>query len=176
MATVTPQMVKELRESTGAGMTDCKKALDEAAGDMDAALKVLRERGLAAAAKKSSRAASEGVVASVITNDLGKGYLVEVNCETDFVTRNEEFQAFVVNLQSIILKNNPTTVEALTAASYTAGGTVAEATLSSYTHKMSAMHGNAPSLLHSKDNPALRIKELVSPAVVQEVEEAEVVL
>ncbi len=128
MATVTPQMVKELRESTGAGMTDCKKALDEAAGDMDAALKVLRERGLAAAAKKSSRAASEGVVASVITNDLGKGYLVEVNCETDFVTRNEEFQAFVVNLQSIILKNNPTTVETLTAASYTAGGTVAEAT------------------------------------------------
>jgi elongation factor Ts len=109
-------------------MTDCKKALDEAAGDMEAALKVLRERGLAAAAKKSSRAASEGVVAAVITNDLGKGYLVEVNCETDFVTRNEEFQAFVANLQNIIVKNNPTTLEALTAAGYTTGGTVAEAT------------------------------------------------
>lgn len=128
MAAVTAQMVKELREATGAGMTDCKKALDEAQGDMDAALKVLRERGLAAAAKKSSRAASEGVVASVIANDLGKGYLVEVNCETDFVTRNEEFQAFVANLQNIILSNGPTSLEALTGAGYTTGGSVAEAT------------------------------------------------
>jgi elongation factor Ts len=128
MAAVTAQMVKELREATGAGMTDCKKALDEAQGDMDAALKVLRERGLAAAAKKSSRAASEGVVSAVITNDLGKGYLVEVNCETDFVTRNEEFQAFVANLQTIILSNNPSSLEALTAAGYVTGGSVAEAT------------------------------------------------
>jgi elongation factor Ts len=128
MAAVTAQMVKELREATGAGMTDCKKALDEASGDMDAALKVLRERGLAAAAKKSSRAASEGVVSAVIANDLGKGYLVEVNCETDFVTRNEEFQAFVANLQNIILKNAPTTLESLTSTGYTTGGTVAEAT------------------------------------------------
>ncbi|MEY3901599.1 MAG: hypothetical protein RL189_905, partial [Pseudomonadota bacterium] len=82
----------------------------------------------AAAAKKSSRAASEGVVASVIANDLGKGYLVEVNCETDFVTRNEEFQAFVANLQKIILSNSPTSLEALTGSGYTTGGTVAEAT------------------------------------------------
>ncbi|NBX16597.1 MAG: elongation factor Ts [Proteobacteria bacterium] len=128
MAAVTAQMVKELREATGAGMTDCKKALDEAQGDMDAALKVLRERGLAAAAKKSSRAASEGVVASVISNDLGKGYLVEVNCETDFVTRNEEFQAFVSTLQNIIQSKSPATLEALIATGYTTGGTVAEAT------------------------------------------------
>ncbi len=128
MAAVTAQMVKELREATGAGMTDCKKALDEAQGDMDAALKVLRERGLAAAAKKSSRAASEGVVAAVISNDLGKGYLVEVNCETDFVTRNEEFQAFVSTLQNIILSKSPATLEALIATGYTTGGTVGEAT------------------------------------------------
>jgi elongation factor Ts len=128
MAVVTAQMVKELREATGAGMTDCKKALDEAQGDIEAALKVLRERGLAAAAKKSSRAASEGVVASVISNDLGRGYLVEVNCETDFVTRNEEFQAFVTNLQQIILNQSPSTLEALTATAYTTGGTIAEAT------------------------------------------------
>jgi len=128
MAAVTAQMVKELREATGAGMTDCKKALDEAAGDVEAALKVLRERGLAAAAKKSARAASEGVVAAVIADDLGKGFLVEVNCETDFVTRNEEFQGFVTNLQAIILKSRPSSLEALAAAAYTTGGTVAEAT------------------------------------------------
>ncbi len=112
---VTPQMVKELRESTGAGMSDCKKALDQAAGDMDKAVVFLRERGLAAAAKKASRAASEGVVSAVVKADNSKGFLVEINCETDFVTRNEGFQAFVVNVQKTIETNAPASLDALLA-------------------------------------------------------------
>ena len=112
---VTPQMVKELRESTGAGMSDCKKALDQAAGDMDKAVVFLRERGLAAAAKKASRAASEGVVSAVVKADNSKGFLVEINCETDFVTRNEGFQAFVVSVQKTIETNAPASLDALLA-------------------------------------------------------------
>lgn len=96
---ITSQMVKELRTSTGAGMMDCKKALDETSGDMDAAVDWLRKKGLAAAAKKASRVASEGLVA--VKTDGNVGAVIEVNSETDFVSRNDEFQGFVRTLAGI---------------------------------------------------------------------------
>lgn len=126
MATVTAQMVKELREMTLAGMSDCKKALDAAEGDMDKAIVVLREKGLASAAKKASRAASEGVVSTVVDNNQ-LGFVFEVNCETDFVTKNDGFQAFVSNLHNIINAAKPTNLDALLAAKYDAAGNVKEA-------------------------------------------------
>ena len=98
MAEVSASVVKELREKTGAGMMDCKKALTEAGGDFAKAEEVLRKKGLAAAAKKSSRAATEGAVASYIHMGGKIGVLVEVNCETDFVARTDGFQALVKDL------------------------------------------------------------------------------
>ena len=92
---VTASMVKELREKTGAGMMDCKRALSETDGDIDKAIELLREKGLAAAAKKAGRIAAEGLVSTYISEDMKVGSLVEVNCETDFVARNEKFQEFV---------------------------------------------------------------------------------
>lgn len=102
---VSAQMVKELRERTGAGMMECKKALTETNGDLDKAIEILRERGLAAAAKKSSRIAAEGLVATYISEDKKIGAIVEVNCETDFVAANEEF----VSLSNNIAKQASTT-------------------------------------------------------------------
>ena len=98
MATITADAVKELRERTGAGMMDCKNALVEANGDVEAAVVLLRERGLAAAAKKAGRDAREGTVASYIHTGGRVGVLIEVNCETDFVARTEEFQKLVRDL------------------------------------------------------------------------------
>ena len=98
MADVNANQVKELREKTGAGMMDCKKALAEAGGDFAKAEEVLRKKGLAAAAKKSSRAATEGAVASYIHMGGKIGVLVEVNCETDFVARTEGFQSLVKDI------------------------------------------------------------------------------
>ncbi len=98
MAEVNATQVKELREKTGAGMMDCKKALSEAGGDLAKAEEVLRKKGLSAAAKKSSRAATEGAVASYIHMGGKIGVLVEVNCETDFVARTEGFQALVKDI------------------------------------------------------------------------------
>lgn len=121
MATVTPQLVKQLRDQTGAGMSDCKKALDEAGADFDRAVTLLREKGLAAAAKKSGRAASEGVVAAVLTPDRNYGFLVEVNCETDFVTRNESFQGFVAEVVNSIEKGRPKSLEDVLALKNAAG-------------------------------------------------------
>ena len=95
MAAITAKMVNELRSKTGAGMMECKKALVEADGDIEAAVKILREKGLATAAKKSGRIASEGIVKAYLTDDKKIGVLVEVNSETDFVAKNDEFQAFV---------------------------------------------------------------------------------
>lgn len=95
MAQVTAQMVKELREKTGAGMLDCKKALEQTDGNVEKAIDWLREKGLAAAAKKAGRAATEGLVHAYIHGAGRVGVLLEVNCETDFVAKNEEFQAFV---------------------------------------------------------------------------------
>ena len=98
MATITAEMVRDLRERTGAGMMDCKRALEETSGDMDKAVTMLRERGLAAAAKKAGREAREGLISSYIHTGGRVGVLIEVNCETDFVARTEQFQQLVRNL------------------------------------------------------------------------------
>ncbi|WP_294273177.1 translation elongation factor Ts [uncultured Sphingomonas sp.] len=123
MADITAAMVKDLREKSGAGMMDCKKALNEAAGDMDAALDWLRTKGLAAAQKKSSRTAAEGLV-GVATNGT-VGAAVEVNSETDFVAKNDQFQAFVKDVTEIALKTGDD-IEALKNEAMPQGGTVAE--------------------------------------------------
>ena len=98
MADISAAKVKELRERTGAGFMDCKRALEETGGDLDAATAILRERGLAAAAKKSGREAREGLIDSYIHTGGRVGVLIEVNCETDFVARTEQFQQLVHNL------------------------------------------------------------------------------
>ncbi len=98
MAEITAELVKELRERTGAGFMDCKKALTEADGDLEQAIALLRERGLAAAAKKAGRDAREGLVSSYIHTGGRVGVLIEVNCETDFVARTDEFQKLVRDL------------------------------------------------------------------------------
>ncbi|MGE5329276.1 MAG: translation elongation factor Ts [Deltaproteobacteria bacterium] len=104
---VTAEMVKQLRERTGAGMMDCKKVLAEANGDMEKAVELLREKGLAAAAKKATRIAAEGVVESYIHGGGRIGVLVEVNCETDFVAQNEEFKALVKDICMQIAASKP---------------------------------------------------------------------
>ena len=113
MAAVTAAMVKELRERTNAGMMDCKKALKETNGDMDKAIDFLREKGLAAAAKKASRVAAEGVVAQYVTPCGCTGVIVEVNCETDFVAKTDNFAAFANNVAKHIAKANPADVDEL---------------------------------------------------------------
>ena len=107
---IDPKKVKELREKTGAGMMDCKQALAEAKGDAAAAEVILRKKGIAVAGKKSSRAANEGCIASYIHHGSKLGVLVEVNCETDFVARNEGFREFVKDIAQQIAAANPTYV------------------------------------------------------------------
>ncbi|MBP5633237.1 MAG: translation elongation factor Ts [Clostridia bacterium] len=104
---VTLQMIKELRERTSAGINDCKKALVDAEGDMEKAAVLLREKGLAAAAKRAGRVASEGIVDSYIHGGGRIGVLVEVNCETDFVAKNEKFRAFVKDVAMQIAASSP---------------------------------------------------------------------
>lgn len=110
---VTATLVKELREKTGAGMMDCKKVLTETDGDLEKAAELLRERGIAKAAKKSGRVAAEGIVEAYISEDGKIGAIVEVNSETDFVAKNEEFKSFVKDVAKQVVINNPETVEAL---------------------------------------------------------------
>ena len=106
-AAIDPQIVKQLREKTNAGMMDCKRALEEAGGDLDKAETILRTKGIASASKKASRATKEGIVASY-THLQGKvGVLVEVNCETDFVARNENFREFVKDITLHIAAAHP---------------------------------------------------------------------
>jgi len=107
MSEVTATMIKDLRERTGAGMSDCKKALTEVSGDMEKAIDYLRAKGLAKAAKKAGREATEGAVVSYIHGGGRIGVLVEVNCETDFVARNEDFQAFTREVALQIAAMNP---------------------------------------------------------------------
>jgi elongation factor Ts len=104
---ITPEQVKELRGKTGAGIMDCKKALIETNGDMEKAIIALREKGLAKAAKKQSRSASEGIIESYIHGNGRIGVLVEVNCETDFVARNEEFRSFAKDIAMQVAASNP---------------------------------------------------------------------
>jgi len=96
---ITTSMIKELRDATSMGINDCKKALEETGGDFDAAIKILREKGAAIATKRASKEANEGMIVSNVSSDAQQGALIEVNCETDFVTRNEAFQAFVEELR-----------------------------------------------------------------------------
>ena len=112
--TITAQMVKELREKTGAGILDAKKALVENDGDMEKAMEFLRQKGIASADKKMGRIAAEGVVCTIVEDN--QGAIVEVNCETDFVAKNEEFKEFVNCLAKTILKTQPADVETLLAS------------------------------------------------------------
>ncbi|HIZ77888.1 MAG TPA: translation elongation factor Ts [Firmicutes bacterium] len=109
---VTAQMVKELRERTGAGMMDCKKALTETEGDMEKAIDFLREKGLAKATKKSGRIAAEGIIESYVTEDQKAGVLVEINCETDFVAKNEDFRSFASDVAKQALNSNAADIDA----------------------------------------------------------------
>ncbi len=111
MAAVTAAMVKELREMTGAGMMDCKKALAATDGDMDKAVEFLREKGLAGAAKKANRSAAEGIVDTAISADSKKAVVVEVNAETDFVAKNEKFQSYVADVAAQALTTTATDME-----------------------------------------------------------------
>ena len=124
MAEITAASVKELRERSGAGMMDCKKALTESNGEMEAAVDWLRAKGLAAAAKKAGRTAAEGLVGVAVAGT--RGVVVEVNSETDFVAKNEQFQGFVREVAKLALATGGD-VEALGNAAYPGGGTVAEA-------------------------------------------------
>ncbi|MCB2072965.1 MAG: elongation factor Ts [Novosphingobium sp.] len=117
--------VKNLRERTGAGMMDCKKALDESGGDLEAAVDALRAKGLAAAAKKSSRTAAEGLVGVAVSGT--RGVAVEVNSETDFVAKNEQFQDFVRKTTEVALSASSDDIDALKDAAFPEGGTVGEA-------------------------------------------------
>jgi elongation factor Ts len=123
MAEITAATVKELRERTGAGMMDCKKALGETQGEMEAAIDWLRAKGLAAAAKKAGRTAAEGLVGVAVEGN--RGAVVEVNSETDFVSKNEQFQDFVRTVTSLALQGSGN-VEGLLAAQWPEGGTVEE--------------------------------------------------
>ena len=112
---VTASQVKDLREKTGAGMMDCKKVLTETDGDMEKAIELLRERGIAKAAKKSGRVAAEGLVEAYISEDGKVGAIVEVNAETDFVAKNEEFKAFVASVAKQVVEKDPKDLEDLLA-------------------------------------------------------------
>ena len=112
---VTASQVKDLREKTGAGMMDCKKVLTETDGDMEKAIELLRERGIAKAAKKSGRVAAEGLVEAYISEDGKVGAIVEVNAETDFVAKNDEFKSFVASVAKQVVEKDPKDLEDLLA-------------------------------------------------------------
>jgi len=123
---VTAETVRQLRERTGAGMMECKKALVETGGDLDAAAELMRKQGLAKADKKASRVAAEGVIASAVSADGKSAVLVEVNSETDFVARGDDFTAFAKDVAAVALATKPASVDALLAANLPSGETVDE--------------------------------------------------
>ena len=123
MATITSALVKELRERTGAGMMDCKKALMSCDGDMDKAIDFLREKGLAAAAKKAGRIAAEGLVHCYVCPECGVGVIIEVNCETDFVANTDNFKALCVDYAKHVAAKNPASVEEMLAQPFYADET-----------------------------------------------------
>ena len=123
---ITAEAVKQLRERTGAGMMECKKALVETQGDLDAAAELMRKQGLAKADKKASRVAAEGVIALEKSADGKSAAMVEVNCETDFVAREADFQGFCADVGKVTLTGNPASLEALNALALPSGETVDE--------------------------------------------------
>ncbi|HRH22136.1 MAG TPA: translation elongation factor Ts [bacterium] len=116
--------IKLLREKTGAGMMECKKALDEASGDIEKAVEILRKKGIAKAAKRSENETSEGVIKLAVSADAKTGYMLQVNCETDFVARNEQFQKFVDEILALITASEPADLDALHALPMASGDTV----------------------------------------------------
>ncbi len=134
MAAITAALVKELREMTGAGMMECKKALTEVDGDLEKAVDVLRTRGLAAVAKKAGRATNEGTIVAIVSEDCKTGVVVEINCETDSVAINEKFQAYAERIARAALAAKPADVEALKAAEI--DGETVEAILTDAIHVM----------------------------------------
>ena len=112
---ITAALVKELRERTGSGMMECKKALVDADGDMDTAIEALRKTGLAKADKKASRIAAEGLIVIELSDDSKNAAVVEVNCETDFVAKKEDFQEFAAAIAKRVLTDNPADLDALMA-------------------------------------------------------------
>ena len=123
---ITAAMVKELRQITSAGMMDCKKALNETDGDMDAAIEFLRKKGMAGADKKAGRIAAEGRIAIAIADDKKTAAIAEVNCETDFVAKGDEFKSFADEIAAIALANNSTDIEAVMGMAMADGKTVDE--------------------------------------------------
>lgn len=156
--TFTAQDVKTLREKTGVGMMECKKALTEANGDMDKAIDYLRERGLAAAQKKATRIAAEGVVLSYADDAAKKGVVIEVNSETDFVAKNEKFVNFVTDCAKTIIETGASTVEELNAAEYMGTGRTVTETLNDLIlaigenmkiRRFEVMEGNLATYVHA---------------------------
>ena len=156
--TFTAQDDKALREKTGVGMMECKKALTEANGDMDKAVDYLRERGLAAAQKKATRIAAEGVVLSYADDAAKKGVVIEVNSETDFVAKNEKFVNFVTDCAKTIIKTGVSTVEELNAAEYMGTGRTVTETLNDLIlaigenmkiRRFEVMEGNLATYVHA---------------------------
>jgi elongation factor Ts len=126
MAEITASLVKELRDRTQLGMADCKKALVEAEGDMDAAVRILRERGAIKAAKRADRNATEGLVSTAISADHKSAAMAQLNCETDFVSRNDDFQLLVKQIAEAGLKSKSESMDAILAAALPSGKTVKE--------------------------------------------------
>jgi len=121
---ISAKEVKQLRDATGVGMMDCKKALQEADGDFDAAVDILRKKGQKVAAKRANREAEEGLVVTAISDDGSAGAIAEVNCETDFVARNDDFSDFASRIAQLVLAERPDDLEALHALPYNDGKTV----------------------------------------------------
>ena len=168
----TAKDVAALRERTGVGMRDCKKALTEANGDVEKAIEVLREKGLAAAAKKAGRIAAEGMAYSTVCKDCGKGVIVEVNCETDFAAKSEPFQELVKKIATTVLKKAPASVEALLALEE--DGTTVEAYLKEkiYTigenisvRRFDTMDGYLMSYVHGGGKIAVLVKFETTPEI-----------
>ena len=143
MAEITASMVKELRECTGAGMMECKKALSEAEGNLDSAVDILRTRGLAALAKKAGRATNEGTIAAFVSADSKVGVLVEVNSETDFVGRNDEFTSFAAEVAEHIAASAPDNVEHLMTQELSGRGITVEGLLGEKVTKLGENMGVA---------------------------------
>ena len=127
MAAISAKDVKKLREMTGVGMMDCKKALVEADGDFDTAVEILRKKGQKVAAKRADRDATEGVIATAASDDGATAVIVEVNSETDFVARNDDFTGFADKIAQLILKEQPADLDALNALAFEGGRTVGDA-------------------------------------------------
>ena len=167
MAEISAKVVMDLRGRTGCGMMDCKKALVETDGDFDGAVKVLRERGLAVAAKKADRIAAEGLVAIKFNDAHDKAAMIEVNSETDFVAKNADFQAFVDGLLDTVLACDPADNDALMACAYAGGADTVEAALKDkiYTigeniqiRRFVVAHGTIGSYVHGKGQTGILVE------------------